>query len=133
MISVRFLGIDYGVKRVGIALSDESGTLAFPKAILKNDHTLMPEIKGLCRNEHVGAIVIGESTDNRGAPNPVMKNILAFVHALERATNLPVHFEREFMTSAQVRREGGEGQSDAGAATLILQSYIDRKANGAEN
>lgn len=124
---MRSLGIDYGTKKVGIALSDESGTLAFPKAILKNDHTLLDEIEHLCSEENVQTIVIGESRDNKGNENVLMQNVRTFVDLLERRVAAKVYFEPEYMTSTQVRREGGAGRVDAGAATLILQSFIDRQ------
>lgn len=142
---MRYLGIDYGTKRIGLALSDESGSLAFPHSIIPTDAQTLASATSLIAKEGIGAVVIGESKDFGGMPNPVMKDIKRFKESLERETGIPVVYEPEFMTSAQAARpaEGEErpsaspsaqvkqGPLDASAATLILQGYIDRMRNAA--
>jgi putative holliday junction resolvase len=136
---MRYLGIDYGIKRVGVALSDEAGTLAFPKVILSNTLSLVMSISELVRAENVSAIVLGESHDLSGAPNKIMGSIEHFKRALEVELDLPVYFQKEFMTTIEARgREGKEVNSarkqakskqanaDASAAALILQRYLDK-------
>ncbi len=126
----RFLGIDYGSKRVGIALSDESNTIATPKAVLPNDRYLFTEVKNLCEGHKVSAIVMGDSIDFKGNPNPIMKDAIFFKGELERDLGLPVYLEPEFMTSQQAMREQGENKLlDASAAAIILQSHL----NGLKN
>ena len=120
------MGIDYGSKRVGIALSDESGTIAVPKAVLPNDRYLFTEVKNLCEGHDVSAIVLGDSKDFKGNPNGIMKDALFFKGELERDLKLPVHLEPEFMTSYQAAREQGEHPLlDASAAAIILQSFLN--------
>ena len=125
---MRYMGIDFGSKRVGIALSDESATIAIPKAVLPNDRTLFGEIKNLCAGHRVKAIVIGESKNFKGQDNPIMKDITFFKGELERGLHLPVHLEPEFLTSFEAARTHGDSPLlDASAAALILQSFLDKK------
>lgn len=143
---MKYLGIDYGSKRVGVATSDESGKIAFPKAILPRDGKLLDSIQAICLEEKVGEIVIGESLDYKGQPNAIMKDILIFKTALMGKVGLPVHFEPEFMTSHEVsknkkmmhdvineREDGRVGRKsqakeslDASAAALILQGFLEK-------
>lgn len=124
---MRLMGIDYGTKKVGIALSDEGGRVAFPKAVLPNDAAILAALTELCARENVSGIVLGESNDFRGEPNPVMADITKFKKKLERKAALPVHFEAEFLTSAGAGRVGKEdSMRDARAAALILQRFLDR-------
>lgn len=124
----RLMGIDFGSKRVGVALSDEDHKFAMPKAVLPNDRTLFGEIKNLCSAHEVEAIVMGESYDYKGNANPIMKDILFFKGELERDLGLPVFLEPEFMTSdAAAKIQGENAMLDASAAALILQSYLDKK------
>lgn len=125
---MKYLGIDYGSKRVGIALSDEEGGMAFPREVIPNNKKLISGIADLCREYNVGAIVLGESLNYKMEQNVIMKEIVPFKKTLEEATNLPVYFEQEFMTSAAAERLQGKGEKlDASAAALILQSYLDKK------
>jgi putative Holliday junction resolvase len=123
----RYLGIDFGSRRVGIALSDEEGKFAMPRAVLPNDRYLFGEIKNTCAAHNVKAIVMGESKDFKGNPNPIMKDIEFFKGELERELQLPVYLEPEYMTTEQAGREQGvNALIDASAAAIILQSYLDR-------
>lgn len=125
---MRYLGIDYGTKRVGIALSDDEGRVAFPKAVLPNDKKLLAALAKLCEGERVTVIVIGESKNFRGEVNPVMANITRFKEKLEQEIILPVYLEAEFLTSAGAGSTGaGDDMRDARAAALILQRYLDKK------
>ncbi len=123
----RFLGIDFGSKRVGVALSDESKKIAMPLAVLPNDRTLFREIKGFCESRDVEAIVMGESKDFKGKSNSIMKSIELFKAELERDLKLPVYLEPEFLTSEHAKRaQGDHPLLDASAAALILQSFLDK-------
>ncbi len=127
---MKFLGIDYGAKRVGIALSDSAGSMAFPHAVILNDKKLILTIKEVCEKENIEAIVLGESFDYKMKPNVIMEKITPFKKELESATNLPVHFEHEFMTSAAAGHLQRRGEMiDASAAAIILQSYLDKRKN----
>ena len=60
---MRYLGIDYGKRRVGVAISDGDGRLAFPETVLANDKNLVENFKKICAENKVGVIVLGESRD----------------------------------------------------------------------
>jgi putative Holliday junction resolvase len=122
----RYLGIDFGSKRVGVALSDETNTIAVPKAVIPNDRYLFTEIKNLVKGHKVSAIVMGDSVDFKGNPNSIMKEALLFKGEIERDLGLSVHLEPEFMTSQQAAREqGATALLDASAAAIILQSFLN--------
>jgi putative Holliday junction resolvase len=137
---MKHLGIDYGSKRVGTALSDDGGTLAFPYKILTNDMQLLDTIHNICGEENISAIVLGESYDLSGKPNKIMGSIEELKRNLETELDLPVYLQKEFMTTVEARgREGKEQNNarktskdtsthaDASAAALILQRYLDKK------
>lgn len=122
------MGIDFGKKRIGVALSDEDGKMAFPRTVVPNDRRRMIEIKAICESKGVEEIVLGESKDYGMQDNKIMKDILLFKKELEWEVKLPVHFEPEMMTSMQATHVQGEGAMlDASAAAIILQSYLDRE------
>lgn len=130
---MKLLGIDYGTKRVGVAISDDAGTMAFPKTVLPNDTALVSNVKTLVRDEGIERIVVGESKNLNGEANPVAEAINGFVALLKEEVIVPVYFEPEFYTSHEARRlvhEAGntkKGEAvDAEAAAVILNSYILR-------
>ena len=129
---MRYMGIDFGTKKIGIALSDEAGTMGFPHAIITNDGRLIDEILTLIERKGVGAVVIGESRDYAGNENTVAKVAKEFAMLLERRSGLTVHFEPEMLTTQEARRdfEGvrvpGSPDVDASAAALILTSFLSR-------
>ncbi len=122
---MRILGIDYGTKRVGVALSDEAGKFAMPLIVVKNGKSLIEEIVGLAKTNEVKEIVLGESRAYDMSENKIMPAIAAFKKELEKGGFI-VHLQLEFMTSVQAERfQGKNDKSDASAAALILQAYID--------
>lgn len=128
---MRYLGIDYGGKRVGAAISDESGKIAFPHAVLENNRDLVAKVLAIVQEKNIGAIVLGESRNFRGEVNVIMEKITPFQKELEETSGLPVFWEKEFMTTQAAERiQGAHKGIDASAAALILQSYLDRKHNG---
>lgn len=147
VINMRYLGIDYGTKRVGLAISDESGKMAFPYKIVTNNLMLEEEIHNICGQEEISAIVLGGSYNQNGEKNKVMGSIEEFKINLEGHLGIPVYLEKEFMTSIFAREmmaeavgvfkksiniakkitKGKQGKVDAQAATLILQRFLDKR------
>ncbi|MCX6739110.1 MAG: Holliday junction resolvase RuvX [Candidatus Parcubacteria bacterium] len=126
--AVKTLGIDYGTKKVGIAISDEGGTMAFPYGVFPNDNKLTTLIQDLCKKENINTVVLGESLDFNGQPNPVMKKILSFKKTLEEKFSFSVFLEKEFLTSKQARNiQEDSSLTDASAAAIILQSWLDKQ------
>jgi len=126
-MGMRYIGIDYGSKRVGIAISDAENKFALPHTVVDNDPKMIGEIKALAHINGVKEIVMGESKDYKGKDNKIMTESLEFKKELEDK-GFVVHLEPEFMTSVQAERIQGKNEmSDASAAAIILQSYLDRK------
>ncbi len=124
---MRLLGIDYGTKRVGVALTDERGAMAFPHDTFQNDDTLVPQLAALVQEKEVGAIVIGLSHTLGGIPNAVQKEIDTLVATLRETLGILVHLEPEqFTTQAALRLQGRTEKTDASAAALILDGYLIR-------
>lgn len=135
---MKYIGVDYGTKRVGIALSDDSGTLAFPHGIVAAEGAAAA-VAELARAEGAHEVVLGESLDFSGNPNPVMRHIEHFRKELV-SFGLHVIYQPEVMTSAQAARTPERERAaiaspaaqerresvDASAAALILQAYLDR-------
>ena len=132
MALMRYLGIDYGTKRVGVALSDEGGSMGFPHAILPNDERLLHTLVALIQKEKVGTVVIGDSRTLAGEKNPVAADAEAFAKMLSKEADVSCVFESEVFTSIEARRGpdgtylGGTEAIDASAAALILTSYLSR-------
>lgn len=140
---MRLLGIDYGSKRVGIALSDEGGKFAMPFIVLDNSKKMAVEVMEIAKKNEIKEIVLGESKNYKGEANVILEDSLKFKEELEKFGFL-IHLEPEFMTSVaaerfQPRRQQGRGSDrkrrrvnpmiDASAAALILQSYLDKNKN----
>jgi putative holliday junction resolvase len=125
---MRLMGIDYGSKRVGVALSDEAGRMAFPYIVLKNSPTLLKELEAIIAEKQAGEIVIGHSLDKDQKPNKIHAAVEALMMDLTLATGLPIHLEAEqFTTQAALQIQGRTTQTDASAAALILDSFITRQ------
>ena len=134
---MKYLGIDYGTKRIGVAVSDDEGRVAFPLSIVSSGPKALSEIVELSKKNRAQKIILGESRDLKGIANPVMEDIEQFKKDLEELSGLPVAYEQEFLTSAAAARQytpeektrkpvPSQEKLDAAAAALILQSYLDK-------
>ncbi len=145
-----YIGIDYGTKRVGIAVSDESGKVAFPLEVVENAYAVTRVEELVRERASIVGIVVGESRDFSGEENPMMVAAHKFAKELSNNTKLPIFFEPEFLTSAQASRRGrGENprnadkrsgatattteRLDASAAAIILQSFLDKQNHATIN
>jgi putative transcription antitermination factor YqgF len=132
-MDMKYLGIDYGEKRVGIAISDVEGKVAFPKIVFENNTKLISEILDLCKESGVEAIVIGESKNYKGEDNKISPQIISFKRELASLIKLPIFLEPEFMSSMQVEKTFGKTDMlDASAASIILQTFMDKEKNRQE-
>ena len=132
---MKYLGIDYGTKRIGVAVSNDDGTMAFPHSVVAAGPKAVSEIDTLIQTNGVGAVVLGESRNLQGAPNAVQEDIEQFKKDLEELTGLVVAYQSEFFSSAAAARQftpdgsrkenPSQEKLDASAAALILQSYLD--------
>ena len=121
-----YLGIDYGARRLGIAVSDEEGKLAFPLSVISNSANLLNEVAEICQNRKIEAIVLGDSKDFSMQENEIMREIKPFAKKLGNKTGLPVYLHQEFLTSIEAERIQGKNEMhDASSAAIILRSYLD--------
>ena len=147
---MKFLGIDYGTKRIGVAISDENNVLAFPKEIIANDRDTLRKFGDIIKKENISEVVVGESVDFSGKLNALSGRIEVFISELSEKFKLPIHKQKEFLTSVEARKAGSNkrglspsqahskvkqiksGRIDASAAALILQRYLDRRSRQQE-
>jgi putative Holliday junction resolvase len=124
---MKYLGIDYGTKKVGIAISDNSGQFAFPKKIVTAQDAVK-KIAALCQQEQVGAIVIGRSVASNGLDNDIVPLTEAFGKKLSAVIQLPIFFQQESFSSVEAHRyQAAAGNRDDSAAAIILQRFLDGK------
>ncbi len=129
---MKYLGIDFGSKKVGFAQSDDDGRMAYPLMIAPNDTTLLKDTLELIREMKFGTVVIGESVDSKGKPNPIAKEARAFGMSIENAVEVTIVFEKEWYSTVEARKQpGNHGNHDVDdqAAAIVLQRYLD-KLNG---
>lgn len=121
------MGIDYGTKRVGIALSDDKGLMGFPHCVVPNDASLIKKIEAIVTKEKVGMIVIGHSLARDGSPNKVHAHVEELIQDITLTVGVPVDLEPEqYTTQEAIRFQGRTELTDASAASVILNSYIMR-------
>jgi len=123
----RVLGVDFGTKRIGLALSDENRGMAFPLQVVENNKNAISIISKIIKEKEVNLVVIGESKDFKMKDNLIMEAIRVFEKLLSIETGVEIDYEPEFLTSHQAHHVQGKTKMlDASAATIILQSYLDR-------
>jgi putative Holliday junction resolvase len=131
---MRYLGIDYGTKRVGLALSDDDGKMGFPHLVVHNTPALLEELSVFVADEGIGGIVFGDSKNLDGEDNKIQEELKAFAEALGKNAGVPVYFEPEYYTTKQAKDAqklaGKESdRADAIAAAIILTTYLERHGN----
>ena len=127
---MKYLGIDYGAKRVGLAISDDIHGFAFPLMVIENTEDLVNQVDAVCKENNISEIIVGESKNFNQELNQIMKDIKPFVEKLSVTTGLIIHMHPEFLTSMEAERlQGNNEMHDASAAALILKSYLDLKIN----
>ncbi len=133
---MRILAIDPGEKRIGLAISDPSGTIANPLGVISHISRLVDaaEIVRLANEQGAGLIVVGQAVDDEGEVGPAARKAQRLAEAIRSQTSLPVELWDESGSTAEalsVRRLMGlkpkkeKGHADDLAATVILQSYLD--------
>lgn len=126
---MKILGIDYGSKYLGIAISDSEQRQSFVYDTLEAADGV-EGLGGVIHQEQISALVLGLPLSMDGTEGPVAARVREFAQQLESNFNLPVYFEDERLTTKMV--EGFTKQKGAGiddhtlAAQEILQSYLDK-------
>ncbi len=125
---MRKLGIDYGTKKVGLAMTDESGSMAFPHSVIPTTSDLLKKLISIIEKEKIGEIIIGHSLDRNGKPNAVHNAVEGLILDLTLETGLPIHLQPEqYTTQAAIQLQGKTAMTDAAAAALILDSFITKQ------
>ncbi|MFC1575969.1 Holliday junction resolvase RuvX [Gemmatimonadota bacterium] len=138
---MRVLGIDFGQRRIGLAVSDPTGTLASPLPTLKRRAGKRPPLAALeeiVREHGVEALVVGLPLTLDGTDSEWTTEVREVADALSRRTGLPVHLVDERFTSVVAeravrslglpkRKREEKGRVDAAAAVLILQGWLDTR------
>ena len=136
---MRYLGLDLGSRTLGIAISDRSGLIARSLTIIRHHEeydSLIEKVKTIVEEENVEAIVLGYPKNMNNTIGP--KGLLSqeFKEKLENDIQIPVYLQDERLTTRQAQnvlisndtsRKKRKQVIDSMAATIILQSYLDRK------
>jgi len=123
---MKILGVDYGTKRIGIAMSDDDGQMAFPHSVIENDHKIIESFEKIISENKVEAIIMGESKNYKMEDNLIMDDVINLKKVLEKQFDLEVDLHPEVLSSAQAEFfQGKTEMTDAAAASIILQSYLD--------
>jgi len=136
----RIAALDYGLRRIGIALSDPTGTIAYPLTTVTRRAGKRPpwtEILRILEEHEVGALVVGLPLDLSGEEGEWAVEVRKFGDDLARRTSLPLHWVDERLSSVQAERtvrsmglrksqREEKGRIDATAAALLLEAYLAR-------
>ena len=133
---MRILAVDHGEKRIGLALSDPTATLASPLKVIEHVARLLDaaQVADLAAQNEVGLIVIGQSFDEEGRPNLAGRRAARFAEALQTQTQIPVLLWDESFSTQDARatrlemgvsRRKRGGHLDELAAVIILRSYLE--------
>lgn len=133
----RLLGIDYGTVRIGLALSDPTGTLASPLPFLENQSPkqVIAAITALIETHQITGLVIGMPRNMDGTYGPSAQKVKDFIAEMKKDISLPIQPIDERLTTAQASKQLssiGLNQKqlrkkvDSSSASLILQQYLDR-------
>lgn len=139
---MRILAVDHGEKRIGLALSDETGTIASPLKVIGHISRALDaaQVAEIAAHNEVRTIVVGQSFDEEGNPNPAGRRAARFAGELKHQTAIPIEMWDESFSTQDARaarvelgvpRKKRAGHQDAFAAVVILQSYLESKKKSA--
>ena len=126
----RVLAVDFGERRIGLATSDATGSLATPRKTLrrKSDVRTLEELSDFCAEEEIGLVVFGVPRSPEGVESPFAARVRSFAAKFEARTRLPVRFHEETLTSNEAARRlppsAGREEVDRTAAAVLLEDYL---------
>lgn len=128
----KYLAIDYGSKKIGVAVSDAEGKFAFPFSIIlnKNKDKSLEEIIQILKEKQIKDVVVGESVNLRGEANSILEESKIFVKKLQEKIDIEIFFEKEWLSTVEARRFDDRKNADDSAAAIILQRFLDKKNRG---
>lgn len=131
---MRYLAIDYGLKRIGLAICDPSEIIASPLTVIKNSDKLIDEIAKIIDSESVEALVIGLPLNMDGSVGPQAEITQKFAQQLEKAVDIPIHFQDERLSTfaAEQKLNAADIKKtrapiDAIAAAQILEDFLQQE------
>ncbi len=135
---MRYLAIDHGTKRTGLAICDAGEVMASPLCVLRGHKHILQKIAQIIASEEVGAIVVGLPLNMDGSEGPQAKKAKAFAEQLQQHVRIPVYLQDERLSSFGAREKleatdlpkgKKRGLIDAVAAAEILESFLDQKGS----
>lgn len=137
---MRILAVDHGEKRIGLAISDATGTIANPLSVIQHVSRLIDaaQVADIANQNDVKLIIIGQSYDEEGKPNTAGRRAGRFADELKNQTNIPIEMVDESFSTQDARnarielgvsRKKRAGHQDEYAAVVILQNYLESKRN----
>ncbi len=135
---MRYLAIDYGLKRTGLAICDADETLASPLVVLTGQGGLIEKIRRIVADQAVDAIVFGLPLNMDGTEGPQAKRVRDFAAEFTQIIDLPLFFQDERLSSFDaekklaalgITRKKKKKHLDAVAAATILQAFLDTAEN----
>ncbi len=126
---MRYMGIDYGTKKVGTALSDDSGAMGFPYKVFGNDARLLDTLISIVSTERIKVIVIGESRNYAGNDNPVALQARGLGDVLGQATGIPVVYEPEMLTRPEAGAKKSTLRQPHSSLLAIYPTRHERRKN----
>jgi len=133
---MRYLAIDYGNKRTGLAICDPAETIASPLAVIEGQKNLLKKIAEVARSENAEAIVLGLPLNMDDSQGFQAKRALQFAEQLKKHLSIPIHFQDERLSSfgaeeklapAEFTRKKKKKRLDAIAAAEILEAFLEQK------
>lgn len=127
---MKYLGLDYGERRIGVAVSDDGGTMAFALRVIENKSKKVLEyLKNFIVERGIGAIVLGLPLGFSMQGTNSTKKAREFGEFLKKELNCIVIFQNEVLSTKEVEKTGSSPahKIDASSAALILQSFLDNK------
>ncbi|MHC4270795.1 MAG: Holliday junction resolvase RuvX [Planctomycetota bacterium] len=134
---MRYLAIDYGNRRTGLAVCDPSETIASPLTVYETNKNLIPKIKELIEKEDIKAIVLGLPLNMDNSKGPQARRTIGFSKELQVQIEIPIHFQderlssftaREKMAEAELTKKKKKKRLDAVAAAQILEAFLEKKS-----
>ena len=124
---MRYLALDVGDRRIGVAVGDDAFPVARPLPTIarRNLRADIEKVRSLAAKEEVGALVIGLPLTLSGERGPQARRVTGFADACV-AIGLPIELYDERHTTTEARRLGAH-DLDAGAATLLLEDFLSRR------
>lgn len=131
---MRYLAIDYGLKRIGLAICDPSEIISSPLTVIKNSDKLIDEIAKIIDSESVEALVIGLPLNMDGSVGPQAEITQKFAQQLEKAVDIPIHFQDERLSTFEAEQKLNaadikktKAPIDAIAAAQFLEDFLQQK------